>query len=128
MVRESIVWFFNQIAYLTEQALSWKLIGNFSLLHFILGFNFIIILFSFYKFGIESSGDMIGSSINRFGNDENRKDKLYFKVQGYTPKHNSGFYTSKHVGTSYRPRHDGSSYRPSHTIGKIYIPQHARKD
>lgn len=79
MIKESIIWFLNQIAYLTETALSWKLIGNFSLLHFILGFNFLIILFSFFKFGIDTTGDVVGTASIRMRNEENYKQRLEYK-------------------------------------------------
>ena len=79
MIKESLIWFLEQISYLTEQALSWKLIGDFSLLHFILGFNFLIILFSFYKFGIDTTGDVIGTESMRMRNAENYKQRLDYK-------------------------------------------------
>lgn len=79
MIKECIIWFLNQIAYLTETALSWKLIGNFSLLHFILGFNFLIIVFSFFKFGIDTTGEVEGNALIRMRNAENYNQRLEYK-------------------------------------------------
>lgn len=77
-----IKWLFNMFSYLVENVLSWKLIGEFSILHFILGFFLLVVLLEFLSFGFLHSGstaDYIGG-LRRSSNSENRKDKKTFKL------------------------------------------------
>lgn len=77
-----IKWIFNLFAYLVDNVLSWKIIGDFSILHIILGYFLLVVLIEFLSFGFLKSGstaDYIGG-IRRSSNSENKKDKKYFKL------------------------------------------------
>ena len=77
-------WLFNKFSYFLEQMLLWKILGNFSLLHLLLGGVFLTILLKFITFGqsnIGGTADYIGS-IRRTKNSENVKDKKVYN-RGY---------------------------------------------
>ncbi len=78
-MEQTILWFLGRIVELTEKVLSWKILGNFSLLHFILGFNFLIILFTFFKFGIETGGESAVIGVNNYRNTENKRQRQEYK-------------------------------------------------
>ncbi len=72
-----LLWLFHSIASLTRSALSWKIVGNFSLLHFVLGGVLLTALFNLISFGTLSIGgtaDYIGG-IRRTRNRENAIDR-----------------------------------------------------
>jgi len=50
---EILIWLINSISYLVSQALNWKILGYFSLLHFIIGAMIISIIYKFITFGLE---------------------------------------------------------------------------
>ena len=49
---EFLLWLINQISYLVSQVLNWKIIGDLSFLHFILGGVIISLIIKFISFGI----------------------------------------------------------------------------
>ena len=47
-----LLWLISQFSYLVTQVLNWKILGDFSLLHFILGGLIISIILKFVTFSI----------------------------------------------------------------------------
>lgn len=80
-MREIVIWFLSLLVDVVEFVLDFKIYGDFSLLHIILGFNLIIIIFSFFKFGDSSSlsDDAISLSHRAFRNSENEKERRNYK-------------------------------------------------
>lgn len=75
---EVITWIWEMLSYLVESALSWKILDNFSYLHFILGFILLSLILSFFTFGYINSGgsaDYIGAGLRAKRNEENWKDR-----------------------------------------------------
>lgn len=76
-MEQVILWLFHSIVDLVNAVLSWKLIGNFSLLHFILGGVLITAILSLISFGtlnIGGTADYVGG-IRRTRNRENAIDR-----------------------------------------------------
>lgn len=76
-MEQVILWLFHRIVDLVNAVLSWKLIGNFSLLHFILGGVFITTILSLISFGslnIGGTADYVGG-IRRTRNRENERER-----------------------------------------------------
>ena len=76
-MEQVIQWFIDCIAFLVRQALSWHILGNLSLLHFIFGAILLTIFLHFITFGennIGGTADYIGG-IRRFNNRENARDR-----------------------------------------------------
>ncbi len=78
---EIIYWIFEKIGQVTSFALNFYILGNLSLLHFIIGFGLLGWLISFLTFGnynIDTTLRM-GSILNeKFTNIENKRDKLNY--------------------------------------------------
>lgn len=77
-MEEVLKWLFKMFSFLIEKSLSWKLIGEFSLLHFILGFLLLVTLLELISFGfIHSGGDAeyIGNLNRKTRNNENHFDR-----------------------------------------------------
>lgn len=78
-------WLFEKLGWFMEQMLSWKIFGDFSLLHFMIGLSFLGLLLSFFTFGENSIGgtaEYIGG-IRRHNNAENRKDRERYETRIY---------------------------------------------
>ena len=76
-MEQVILWFIRSISQLVSACLSWKIIGGFSLLHFILGGVLLTTLLSLISFGslnIGGTADYVGG-IRRTRNRENERDR-----------------------------------------------------
>ena len=85
-MEEVILWLFHRIVDLVNAVLSWKLIGSFSLLHFVLGGVILITILNLVSFGTLSIGgtaDYVGG-IRRFKNRENARDRERYAEKKYT--------------------------------------------
>lgn len=82
-MEEVLKWIFKMFSFLVEKCLSWKLIGDFSILHFILGFLLLTVLLELISFGFIQSGgnaEYIGNLRRGIRNQENKRDrKQYIK-------------------------------------------------
>lgn len=100
-----ILWFFSQIALFIETSLSWKIYGDFSLTHFILGGLFLLALFSLFGFATHNFGNGVETIALGYKNAENRKDKLnyynYTRTIGYKADH-KGYSTRSSYSNSYK--------------------------
>lgn len=88
-----LLWLFEQLSLLTKSALSWKIIGEFSLLHFILGSILLTAILNLLSFGSDNIGgtaDYVGG-IRRFNNRENARDREKYVSKTYeTKNHKTG--------------------------------------
>lgn len=78
-MEQAIIWFISQIADFTRSVLSWKILGDFSILHLILGFNFLIILFKFFNFGVDRGAESAVLGVNNYVNAENKKQREEYR-------------------------------------------------
>lgn len=77
-MEQVLKWIFKEFAFLTEKVLSWKILGDFSILHFILGSLLLTTLIELISFGFIKSGstaDYVGGIRRSQRNQENRKDR-----------------------------------------------------
>lgn len=84
-MEEVILWLFHRIVDLVNAVLSWKLIGSFSFLHFILGGVILIAILNLVSFGtlnIGGTADYVGG-IRRFKNRENARDREKYSEKNY---------------------------------------------
>ena len=97
-MNDILLWFVDKIAYLTQAALNWKILGDLSLLHFILAAILIKIVLDFVTFGYGNVGgtaDYIGG-IRRTANRENARDKERYSSKTYeTYNHKTGEVTRR---------------------------------
>ncbi len=70
-----LLWIFDLFSYLVSSCLSFKILGEFSLLHLILGFMLLSVLFKFFTFGENNTNSYINTGIRSYRNFENSKDK-----------------------------------------------------
>ena len=96
-----IYWLFSKIGELTSFALSFHILGNLSLLHFIIGFGLLSWIISFLTFGnynIDTTLRIGNILNNKFTNAENKNDKLnyydYATSNTYSYKHNGAYHTN----------------------------------
>lgn len=103
-----LLWLFKQFSFLIDSALSWKLIGEFSFLHLILGGFLLIAILDLITFGylnIGGTADYIGG-IRRYNNRENKRDKEKFAKKRYS-------------STTYRIDNRTGEVRSNHSIKTI---------
>lgn len=94
-MEEVLKWLFKMFSFLVEKSMSWKLIGEFSMLHFILGFLLLVTLLELISFGTMKSGgtaDYIGG-LRRQRNQENKSDRNQYKKTYDSSKY--GLYNKK---------------------------------
>ena len=80
-MKEVILWIFNKTSEFISTSLTWKIYGDFSFTHFILGATFIFALFRFLGFASENYDNAITDNVEAFRNAENareRKNYYYF--------------------------------------------------
>ena len=80
-----LLWLFKQFSFLIDSALSWKLIGDFSFLHFVFGGILLISIFNLITFGylnIGGTADYIGG-VRRYNNRENKRDREKYATKTY---------------------------------------------
>lgn len=99
-MEQTIIWFITQIINLVTAVLSWKILGDFSILHLVLGFNFLIILFTFFKFGIETGGESAVIGANDYRNSENKRQREEYK------KTYEYYSSNRAIKESYKNRYD----------------------
>ena len=102
-----VKWLLARIGDITQLALSFKVIGGFSLLHFILGYNLLILLLRFLRFGNDPDIEDIGGLLS-FRNSENKRDR---KSNSILYDKETGSIINNKTGESYQPKH---IYRPKH--------------
>ena len=76
-MQDVLYWLFDCISQLTSTALSWKIIGDFSLLHLVMGALLLTVVLNLISFGTASVGgtaEYVGG-ILRFKNRENKIDR-----------------------------------------------------
>lgn len=74
-MKDVILWIFKQVSDFISLSMSWKIYGNFSFTHFILGAMFIFAIFKFLGFGAENYDNAIVGTSVRMANSENVNDK-----------------------------------------------------
>ena len=93
-----LYWFIDKVAYLTQTSLNWKIVGNLSLLHFIIGAILIKLVLDFVTFGYGNVGgtaDYFGG-IRRTRNKENARDRNMYASKTYESiNHNTGVVTRR---------------------------------
>lgn len=90
-MEEVLKWLFKMFSYLVEKSLSWKLIGEFSMLHFILAFLLLTVLLELISFGFIQSGgtaEYVGNLRRSIRNQENRKDRNQYRKYYDSSKYN----------------------------------------
>lgn len=95
-MKEVILWLFQKVSDFVTLSLSWKIYGDFSLTHFILGAMFIFAIFRFLGFGADNYGAIVDDGFSTYKNAENRKEKQnyihYLETKRY--KNSYGSYNS----------------------------------
>lgn len=95
-MEEVLKWLFKMFSFLVDKSLSWKLIGEFSLLHFVLGFLLLVTLLELVSFGFIQSGgnaEYIGNLRRGIRNQENKRDRNQYKKSYDSSKY--GLYNKK---------------------------------
>lgn len=77
-MKQIILWLFSQISNFVSTSMTWKIYGDFSLTHFILGGMFLIALFKLFGFSFENTGNFATTGFNLWKNAENKRDKLNY--------------------------------------------------
>lgn len=92
-MEQVLLWFFHSFSFLVESALSWKIIGDFSILHLIFGAVLLTTLLNLISFGTSNIGgtaDYVGG-IRRAANRENARDReLYASKTFENINHKTG--------------------------------------
>ena len=99
-MQEIIIWIFERIADITLFALNFKIYGELSLLHFVLGFNLLIFFLSVITFGFKSLHFDIDSELR---NAENQLDREIYK-KNLREKQKGFVYTYNPKTGEYRKR------------------------
>lgn len=96
-MKQIILWLFSQISNFVSTSMTWKIYGDFSLTHFILGGMFLIALFKLFGFSFENTGNFSITGFNLWKNIENKNDKKnyydYTKSNSVSFSHNGRLYT-----------------------------------
>lgn len=85
-MKDIVLWLFNQISSFVSISMTWKIYGDFSLTHFILGGMFLIALFKLFGFSFENTGNFATSGVTLWKNIENRNDKKNYYNTSLTTK------------------------------------------
>lgn len=78
-MEQVILFLLNRIAELVRYALSWKVYGELSVFHFVLGLTLLLVLLNFFRFGSESGISMSIDNANQFRNEENKKSREAYR-------------------------------------------------
>lgn len=109
-MRTFLLWFMSKVGDCVEFMLSIHILGNLSLLHFVLGGSLLILLLRIlhFDFGFEST-----SRLNAiYDRAENKLDKIEYKrarekERSYIPRHAAGRRHGYQDDRYYEPRHGG---------------------
>lgn len=74
-MQEIIYWLFERISDVVSFSLNFKVLGNLSLLHFVLGFNFLMLFLGLLSFGFGFTPSAIRMSQISYRNAENKKER-----------------------------------------------------
>ena len=77
-----LLWFMEKVGEFISFMLSIHILGDLSLLHFVLGSMLLMLILKFIHLGVESGYENISRFSSRFSRIENKKDK-----DNYIPKH-----------------------------------------
>ena len=99
-MQEIILWLFDRLIELLEFALNFKIFGELSLLHFVLGFNLLVAFITFLTFGFKSLHFDIDSELR---NAENQLDREIYK-KNLREKQKGFVYTYNPKTGEYRKR------------------------
>lgn len=112
-MRTFLLWFMKKVGDCVEFMLSIHILGNLSLLHFVLGAALLALLLRFLHFGTDSVGEGTSRLNAIYNREENRLDKLEYKrarekERSYVPRHASGRKHGYQDDRYYDPRHGRS--------------------
>lgn len=112
-MRTFLLWFMKKVADLIEFMLSIHILGNLSLLHFVLGGMLLMLVLRFLHFGFESGVEGNSRLNAAYDRAENKLDKIEYKrarekERTYVPRHGSGRRHGRQSDVYYDPRHGRS--------------------
>ena len=110
-MRTFLLWFMNKVGDCVRFMLSIHILGNLSLLHFVLAGSLLVMLVKFLHFGIDS--DSVSRLNSVYDRAENKLDKLEYKrardkERSYVPRHAAGRRHGYQKDIYYDPRHGGN--------------------
>ena len=74
-MRSVLFWFFAKFSEFLETSLTWKIYGDFSFTHLLLGAIFVFAIFKFFGFVSDSYSGGLSEYLGLYKNIENKKDK-----------------------------------------------------